>query len=159
MRSLILGILFLAVLSSCLTKSIDPNSIEGKLVTAINTTCSESGKCTIRLKDVTDFDWDRVYVFNYANSQSQIEELIGAPFPKYQEFQRSIIFLNGGNIVHSESLPTDIERPIKNQVMFDIAGRGNYRVYSSESRFDVQRENNERPVYYKLTLIQTAPIN
>jgi hypothetical protein len=158
MRSLLVGVLFSTVLSSCLTKTIDPNSIEGKLVTAINTTCRESSTCTIRLRDVTDFNWDRVYVFT-TTSQSEIEKVIGAPFPGYQEFQRSIIFFNGGKIVYSESLPTDIERPLKNQVMFDIAGRSNYRVYSSESQFEVERKNDERAVYYKLTLIQSPQIN
>jgi hypothetical protein len=158
MRSLIVGALCLIVLQSCGTPTVDPHSIEGKLVTKIKTTCGESTGCTIRLRDVTDFDWDRVYVFNYAVTKDQIEKVIGAPFPQYEEFKRSIVFLKGGKVVNSEADPTDIESVINDQVVFDIAAQGNYRVYSSESRFEVQRKNFSRGVYYELRLIESAPV-
>src|SRR5919106_57968 len=139
MRSLIMGALCLVVLQSCGTPTIDPRSFEGKLVTQIKTTCGESTGCTIHVRDVTDFDWDRVYVFNYAVTKDQIEKVIGAPFPRYEEFKRSIIFLNGGNVVYSEADPTDIEGVINDQVVFNLGYGNNYNAYSSESRFEVRR--------------------
>jgi hypothetical protein len=159
MRSLIVGALCLIILQSCGTPTVDPHSIEGKLVTKIKTTCGESTGCTIGLRDVTDFAWDRVYIFNYAVTKDQIEKIIGAPFPRYEEFKRSIIFLNGGKVVYSEADPTDIEGVINDQVVFDIAARGNYKAYSSESRFEVQRKSFSRGVYYELRLIQSPPMN
>ena len=159
MRLLIVGALCLVVLQSCGTPAIDPHSIEGKLVTKIKTACGESTGCTIRLKDVTDFDWDRVYVFNYAVTKDQIEKVIGAAFPRYEEFKRSIIFLKGGKIVYSEADPTDIESVINDQVVFDLAYGDNYKAYSAESRFEVQRKNFSRGVYYELRLIQSPPTN
>lgn len=156
MRSLVVAALLLVLFSSCLTKSIDPNSFEGKLVTTINSTCGDFSNCTIRLKDVTEFDWDRVFVFNYAVTQEEIEKLVGNPFPRYQEFERSMIFLNGGKIVYSESDPTDIESLINNQVVFDTDERGNYKSYSSESRFEVKRKQFRGGVYYELTLKTNA---
>lgn len=158
-RSVIVGALCLVLLQSCGTPAIDPHSIEGKLVAKIKTTCGESSGCTIRLRDVTDFDWDRVCVFNYAVTKDQIEKIIGAPFPRYVEFRRSIIFLKGGKVVYSEADPTDIEGPLNDQVVFDIAERGNYRTYSSESRFELQRKSFSRGVYYELRLIQSPPTN
>ncbi len=153
MRSLIIGVLLLVILESCGAGTIDPLSTEGKLVTRINTTCGASGNCTIRLTDVTDFDWDLVYVFKYTARQSEIERVIGAPFPRYQEFQRSTIFLKDGKLVHSEANPTDVESLINNQVVFDIPDGEAYRSYSSESRFEVKRKNFSRGVYYELSLI------
>lgn len=159
-RAVIVGVLCLiVVLQSCGTLTVDPHSIEGKLVARIKTTCGESNGCTIRLRDVTDFDWDRVYVFNYAVTKDQIGKIIGAPFPRYVEFRRSIIFLKGGTVVYSEADPTDIEGPLNDQVVFDIAERGNYRTYSSESRFEVQRKSFSRGVYYELRLIQSPAMN
>lgn len=154
MRSLIVGILFLLILESCGTKTIDPLSIEGKLVTKINSTCGESSRCTIRLRDVTEFAWDRVYVFKYNARRSEIEKVIGAPFPAYEEFKRSMIFLNGRTVVYSETEPTDIERPIKNEVIFDIPDRDVYRSYSSESEFEVKRKQFQGDIYYELKLIE-----
>jgi len=153
MRALIVGALCLIVLGSCGVPTVDPLSIEGKLVTKIKTTCGEFAGCTIRVKDVTDFDWDRVYVFNQGATKDQIEKVIGAPFPRYQEFKRSMIFLKGGKVVYSEAEPTDIESPINDQVAFDLT-RDNYNSYSSESRFVVERKNFSRGVYYELRLIR-----
>ena len=158
MRSLIVGALCLVVFQSCGTPTIDPLSIEGKLVTKIKATCGESTGCTIRLRDVTDFDWDRVYVFS-SIPKDQIEKVIGAPFPRHEEFKRSIIFLNGGKVVYSEAEPTDIESLINDQVVFDITYGDNYRSYSFDSRFEVQRKSFQRGVYYELRLIQSPQMN
>ncbi len=155
MRSLILVIASLVIFESCGAKSVDPASIEGKLVTRINATCGQSNSCTIRLSDVTDFAWDRVYVFKYNAKQSEIERIIGAPFPIYGEFKRSMIFLKGGAMVYSEVEPTDVEHPITNQVLFDIPYRDIYRSYSAESQFEVERKTFQESVYYELKLIQS----
>jgi len=154
MRSLIVGILFLVGLGSCLTKTVDPHSIEGKLVTRIQTTCGESSGCIVRLRDVTDFAWDRVYVFKTTARQYQIEEVIGVPFPQYEEFKRSMIFLKEGRLVHGEAEPTDVEAPINNQVIFDIPDTDSYRSYSPESQFNVTRKSRDGGSYYKLNLIE-----
>ena len=159
MRSLIVGILFLVIFESCETKTVDPLSMEGKLVTRINTTCGDSSSCTIRLRDVTDFAWDRVYVFKYTARKSEVEKVIGAPFPLYEEFKRSMIFLNGGKIIYSEADPTNVEHPINNQIVFDIGDKDVYRSYSSESQFEVTRKNFEGGVYYELELIQSPLMN
>jgi hypothetical protein len=158
MRTLLVVILLLVPFESCVTETVDPLSIEGKLVTRIKATCSDSSNCTIRLKDVTAFTWDRVYVFNYAARQSEIEKVIGAPFPPYEEFKRSMIFLNGGTVVYSEVEATDIESPINNQVIFDVTDRGAYRSYSSESQFEVKRKQLRGDTYYyELKLIESSP--
>jgi hypothetical protein len=160
MRSLIVVILFLIIFESCGTKTVEPLSIEGKLVTRINTACGQSSSgCIIRLKDVTNFAWDRVFVFKHNARQSEIEKVIGAPYPQYEEFKRSMIFLNGGTVVYSEVEPTDIERPINNQVEFDIAYREVYRSYSSESQFEVKRKHYQGNTYhYELKLIESPPL-
>jgi hypothetical protein len=153
---LIVGIAFLVIFGSCGTKAVDPNSIEGKLVTRIKTTCGESSGCTVRIRDVTDFAWDRVYVFKTTADQSDIEKTIGVPFPQYREFRRSMIFINGGKLVHGEANPTDAEAPIKDQVIFDIPDTASYRSYSPENRFEVTRKNYDGRGYYKLNLIESS---
>ena len=71
-----------------------------------------------------------------------------------------MIFLHGGKLVYGEAEPTDVEAPINNQVIFDIPDTDAYRSYSSESEFQVQRKYSQRDSYhYKLTLIQSPPLN
>ena len=68
-----------------------------------------------------------------------------------------MIFLNGERVVYSEVEPTDVERPINNQVIFDIAYRDVYRSYSSESQFEVNRKHFQGSIYYyELKLIEAA---
>jgi len=63
-------------------------------------------------------------------------------------------------LVYGEAEPTDVEAPINNQVIFDIPDTDAYRSYTSESEFQVQRKYSERAIYYyKLTLIQSPPLN
>lgn len=154
MRSLIVVILFLTIFASCGTKIIDPLSIEGKLVTRINATCGQSSSCIIRLNDVTDFAWDQVFVFKHNAMRSEIEKVIGTPFPQYEEFNRSMIFLKAGTVVYSEVEPADMERPINNHVVFDISDTEVYRSYSHESQFEVKRKHFERNVDYELKSLQ-----
>jgi hypothetical protein len=156
MRLLIAGMLLLVFFESCGTMTVDPNSIEGKLVTRIETSCRESSGCTVRIREVTDFAWDRVYVFKTTARKYQIEEIIGAPFPQYEEFKRSMIFVKGGKLVYGEANPTDVEAPINDQVIFDIPDTDDYRSYSLESRFEVTRKSYDGRGYYKLNLIESS---
>src|SRR5712692_495649 len=103
----------LLVLQSCgSNKSIDPNSVEGKIAASIKTTCRGSRVCTIRIRDVTKFDWDKMYVFKYTATNDEIQKVVGIPLPHYNDFERKIIFVSGDKVVYSEADPTDVERPI-----------------------------------------------
>jgi hypothetical protein len=80
--------------------------------------CQPNVPCIIRIKDLTDFQWDQMYVFSYGANQELIERAIKTPFPAYVEFKRQIIFLKDGKIVHWENEPKDIEGTVNGQVSF-----------------------------------------
>jgi len=91
--------------------------IERRIVEQVNN-CKPNSSCIIRIKDLTDFDWDQMHAFSAGASQEFIEKALGIPFPDYVEFKRRIVFLKAGRIVHREDEPTDIEQSVDGQVCF-----------------------------------------
>src|SRR5207253_4459453 len=152
MVRLAIVILALVLLESCGRKSINPNSVEGKLVARINSTCQDSSVCTIRVRDVTKFDWDKMYVFKYTATSDQMNKAVGLPLPPYEEFERKIIFVGGGKVVYSEADPTDVEKPIDQEVVFYIPDDALYKSYGRDSVFRVTKKSFSNGVYYELRL-------
>jgi len=153
MVRLAIVILALVLLESCGRKSINPNSVEGKLVARINSTCQDSSVCTIRVRDVTNFDWDKMYVFKYTATSDQMNKAVGLPLPPYEEFERKIIFVGGGKVVYSEADPTDVEKPIDQEVVFYIPDDALYKSYGRDSVFRVTKKSFSNGVYYELRLV------
>ena len=153
MVRLAIVILALVLLESCGRKSINPNSVEGKLVARINSTCQDSSVCTIRVRDVTNFDWDKMYVFKYTATSDQMNKAVGLPLPPYEEFERKIIFVGGGKVVYSEADPTDVEKPIDQEVVFDMPDDALYKSYGRDSVFRVTKKSFSNGVYYELRLV------
>jgi hypothetical protein len=147
-------ILTLVLLYGCGEKGIDPNSIEGKIVSKVNSTCRVLGSCTIRLKDLTSFEWDKVYVFKYNASLEDINKALGFELPAYTEFTRRIIFLREGEGVHREEEPTSVEGPVDGEVVFDIPDDAVYKSYNADVTFKVRRRTFEQGAYYELTEIK-----
>jgi hypothetical protein len=154
MRLSILVALSLLLLQSCGSKTIDPNSVEGRLVANINKSCRSSNVCTIRVRDATNFDWDKMYVFKYTANRDEIVKVIGSPLPRYNEFKRKLIFVSGGKLAYSEEEPTDIESVINEQIVFGIPDNESYREFGSDPVFEVTKKNFSRGVYYEFKLVR-----
>src|ERR1700686_1433058 len=91
---------------------------EMKMVASIAANCQDHEDCTLRLQDVTSFEWDRMFAFGYGARESEIERVLGAKYHWGGEFQRKIVFMKGGKIVFHEEEPTDIEHPLKEEEAF-----------------------------------------
>jgi hypothetical protein len=85
---------------------------------AIEKKCSKTSDCPIRLRDVTPFDWDKMFYFDYSVPPTERETAVGVRL-KTEELHRQLVFLRSGGIVRNELLPTDIERPIENEIAFE----------------------------------------
>jgi hypothetical protein len=68
---------------------------------------------------VTSFDWDKMFYFEYAVPPAEREKAVGVQL-ETGEFRRQLVFLRGGSIVRNNLLPTDIERPIENEIDFQV---------------------------------------
>lgn len=110
--------------------------------------------CTIRIKDATDFQWDKMYVFKYYARPDVIQKALGTTSSNFVEFTRRIVFLKDGRIVYREDEPTDIESVVDGQVIFDIPDTDVYKAYMPDAEFrGVKRKSGEK-VYYELKQIK-----
>jgi hypothetical protein len=145
----VLRVLGATVLTSilCCTGS---RKFEVKMVTAIAKNCQDPEHCALRLRDVTNFEWDRMFAFGYGAREYEIERILGTKYRWGGEFQRKIVFMKGKEIVFHEEEPTDIERPLKDEVVFDFAQNSNYGVYSHDVTFKVSKKWSENGIFYEL---------
>src|SRR6185436_10946050 len=143
----------LLLLQSCGKQTIDPNNVEGRLVANIKKNCQGPTVCKIRLRDVTNFDWDKVYVFDYTATEDEIAKVVGFPLPRYDQFRRKMIFVDAGKLAYSEAEPTDIESLINDQIVFGIPDNESYREFGRDPLFEVNKRSFSRGVYYELKLV------
>jgi hypothetical protein len=153
-----LSISILAALLLCSCASGKTGKIERRIGERIDA-CKPGDSCTIRISDVTDFSWDKMYAFTHNATQDQIDKALGTPFPDYVEFTRGLVFLKDGKIVYREDTPSNIESLVNREVIFDIPGTEVYKVYTAgDAVFRGWKEkfNNvsEKDVYYRLEQIK-----
>jgi len=145
MKAAYFFILGTAILAGC-----HSNTMEGRIANAIRKSC-KSDTCTIRIRNLTDFTWDKMYVFKYGATREEINKAIGAPLEHYTEFTRKIIFVSGRKIVFSEEEKTNIEGLVDNEVVFDLLDTVNYRVYTvDQAVFRAREKPFDKGKYYEL---------
>jgi hypothetical protein len=141
-----LVIIFALFLISC----AQSGKIERRIGEQINR-CKPDIPCVIKIKDLTDFTWDEMHVFEYGASLDEIEKEIGTSFPNYVEFTRRLVFLNDGKIVHREDEPTNIERPVNGKVSFaESFSRHHWFFTPDEAVFIAEKRRFDSGVYYIL---------
>lgn len=125
MKTAIAQSLLLLVLASlwvgCNRTKVDRLSVEGKLGAAISRQCGTARNCKVRLSDLTPFKWDRMFYFDYGVAPPERRRAVGVSFDTH-ELERQIVFLRAGKVIDNEFLPTNVERPIANQIVFENDG-------------------------------------
>jgi hypothetical protein len=156
MMSLSISILAILLLCSCGPGKM--GKIERHIGERIDA-CKPGDSCTIRISDVTDFSWDKMYAFRYNATQDQIDKALGTSFPDYVEFTRRLVFLKNGKIVYREDAPSNIESPVYREVIFDFPGTEVYKTYTTEDAVfrglkEKVTNGSEKDVYYILEQIK-----
>ena len=115
-------------------------TVEKAIVEKVINDCAKK-ECIISLKEFTRFEWDKCYVFNYAQSDEVTDKALGRHYPFY-DFKvdsRPWIFMKNDSIVYYENNPYDNERPFNNEVHFDFPDSIICKVYtSSDTLFKVK---------------------
>ena len=149
-----LSISILATLLLCSCGSGKMGKIERRIGERIDA-CKPGDTCTIRISDVTDFSWDKMYAFTHNATQDQIDKALGTSFPDYVEFTRRLVFLKDGKIVYKEDTPSNIESLVNRQVVFDSLGTEVYTTYTAaDAVFRCWKGKFENGVYYQLEQIK-----
>jgi hypothetical protein len=126
------------------------NSIEDKIKDNVEKDC-KNANCAIIITNLTDFQWDKMYVFNNPTAPDEIDQAIGLNYPYYVEFTRTIVFLNKNKIVHYENHHSKAEGPTDGEVLFKYPDSLKYQVYKpGQSTFKVKQKTSKDISYYVL---------
>lgn len=115
------------------------NNFDAKIVSYLKDNCNNF-PCTIRISEITNFEWDRMYVFSKGATMEIIQEAVGQYIPEKTQFTRKIVFTKNDNVVHYEELPTIIDEIVSNQVYFDNVEDDKREIYTVENAVFEARE-------------------
>ena len=138
------------ILLSCHNNGRVEPSIETRIVKAISH-CNSKTPCTIRLRDFTNFSWDRMYAFKYTADATIVEKAVGATLKPFNELHRRLIFTQAGKVVFQEEEPTSIEHPVQEEVVFDIPESADYKVYGVDAVFKAEKLSYDNSLFYQLS--------
>ncbi len=127
--------------------------IQQKLATRAGEVCKAWDTCTIGIKEVTDFAWDKVYVFRTTATSDDINNALGTPLHTDVEFSRKIVFLKEGRIVYSEVWPSNLENWEDGDVVFVMPVDRVYVEYTPDTSEFIVSKNTllDGGIYYELT--------
>jgi hypothetical protein len=139
MRAIIGQLLFLSIiLTSC-----KDNSIAAKIYEK----CGEQDKCVRQVKDVTNFKWDKVYIFRVGTSLEDIEKGLGFPYKQWQDVADRIIFVGNGKVVYHEEYYPYPEYIEKGRTFFELSKTPYVGEYNTAT-FSVRKEENVNGEWY-----------
>jgi len=137
-RRLLAFLPVLAAIAAC--NRVTPTSIEGRIGRAITDRCRPTARCVIQLREVTSFEWDRMFYFDYVVSPTARRDAVGSPFDT-AELRRQLVFLRNGRVVRNDLLPTNVEKPVENEVEFEGGKEPNWLSCDRAVQFEVTRDS------------------
>ena len=128
----------LVAIAAC--NRVTPTSIEGRIGRAISDRCRPAASCVVQLSEVTPFEWDRMFYFDYIVSPAARRNAVGLTFDT-GELRRQLVFLRNGQVVHNDLLPTNVEKPVENELVFQGDKEANWLSCDRAARFQVTRDS------------------
>jgi hypothetical protein len=143
MRVLIGYLLFLlTILTSC-----KDSSIAAKLYNK----CDKQDTCVRQVKDVTNFKWDKVFIFHVGASLEEIERVLGVPYSEWRDVGDRLIFLDKGKVVYHEEYFPYPEHIEKGRPFFKLSKSPYIGQYNTATFSVTKQENDKGESYYVVT--------
>jgi len=139
---------FSMILWSC--RSVETNilgKVENEIGKQIENNCVRERKCVLEINSVTDFQWDKMFVFDFGVERDKIVEIIGLNVSVSDDLTRKIVFIRNSKVVYLEESTSSIETSVRGEVIFAETDRKNFAEYTYNSKF--LAEVNEGTYYLK----------
>jgi len=134
---------------SIILPSCKDNSIAAKLYSK----CDGQNKCIQQVKDVTNFKWDKIYIFSVGASLEDIEKTMGVPYKQWQDIGDRIIFVENDKVVYHEEYFPYPEHIEKDRTFFELS-KTPYVGQFSTATFSVAKQKNDKgELYFSVTPI------
>jgi hypothetical protein len=93
-------------------------SISEKIIDRIEHQFKNSKECIIEVKDITHFDWDKMYVFYESATVEEMENALGFKYDNLNGGTRHLIFTRKNKVVYHEEDYPDPSKPSYGKVIF-----------------------------------------
>jgi len=81
-----------------------------------------------------------MFYFDYVVSPTARRSAVGLPFDA-AELRRQLVFLRNGQVVRNDLLPTDVEKPVENELDFEGGKEPNWLSCDRAAQFEVTRDS------------------
>jgi hypothetical protein len=137
---------------------IQNHKIKNKIISTIDMKCQNTNECTISIKKITDFDWDRLVLFNEGASRQEINSVLGFEYRGDTDLKILTFFLYKGKIVYHEEEDYDPEKPSKLFVQYPNPKLHHMKFSADKAIFKAKKEKIDGEYYYTITPIQQGCI-
>ncbi len=129
------------------------SSIQKKIVYNIKLNCKNPDTCVLNIENVTNFKWDKLYIFNEDVHLEELNKVLGFNYEYFKDIARRIIFTRGNKVVYHEDDYPYPEEKFKGKVIFDLGfDTVKYAIFTNnEAIFKIHRKKIEGFEYYELT--------
>ncbi len=127
------------------------NSLEAKIENHIKKACNEKDVCIINIKDITDFEWQKMYVFKEGTTLEAINEALGFEYPYFEDIARRTVFVSENRITYHEDIFPNPESAQDGQVIYEMPDTVQYTIFEPDDAvFKVNKVEFVQGVYYVL---------
>ena len=136
------------ILNGCREKSV-----KWSIVTAIEKECQQADTCTVDLKGITNFAWDKLYLFDVSGADD-VDTVLGFHYPYFEDVASRIIFVKNNQVVyHEDEYPNPDKPPIAN-ITFNLGGAHAYVCTPKNATFGVKKTTEDKYSSYVLTPVK-----
>jgi hypothetical protein len=150
-------IIVVGTLGACLSCGDPISSLEKEIGSYWHDHCSANDVCLVRIQELTDVRWDRMYVFQPYTSEQSVRAALGSEEFVDLEFTRKIVLMNGNSIAYIEQTPSNMENYVNGEAVFLWENGERFGFYlKEEATFIVQKTplDNNRGHYFTLRQYQ-----
>jgi hypothetical protein len=81
-----------------------------------------------------------MFYFDYRLSPAARHSAVGLTF-ETEELRRQLVFLRNGQVVRNDLLPTDIEKPVENELAFEGGEQSDWLSCDRAAQFEVTHDS------------------
>ncbi len=142
------ALLFVILLSISCKESQEYKSleIERKFGNNIERNCRQNKDCVVAIKDVTDFSWDKLYVFDYGIDKYEIDKIVGINVNASDNNTRKLIFIKDNELVYLEQNLSIVDKAAEGEIIFLEMDRKNFAEYNFNAQFKPELFDNSYKV-------------
>jgi|GEM_PF-2335207 len=130
-----------------------PSKLGAKIIQEIDENCQNAATCTISMKEITDFKWDKLVFFRLGSSRVDVSQALGFEYKGTTDLMSGMIFVLNNEIIHEERSPYYPDHPTKLQyAMTNIQNKPRCVSYTYDEAILVgSKEKIDDHVYYELS--------